>query len=786
MSRISVTALDPYQICRNALVVFLGMKATSFLASYGAILLSPAILCSVAFCVACFVPLSAIAQIEDQPVAELVEQLQSSDLKQRRDAVYELVRRGERSQDVIRGLAEVANDHDEQLQFQALMGLGRAGKAAQAAMPELLEAMQDRSDQPRYRASIALGNIGKPAVQPMLELWKKANTDTREDLARAFAMIGPDAKAALPMLQESLDSDREKLRRLAAEACIDIVLTTDSAAAFLLRLAENSSANVRIEAIRGLRGLEEKPQTALKQFEKSLQDQDDAVRELALQAAVESELPQDRLEAIILAGLLDASPGVRVAARFGQHKAQLDQTRLATALIGSLEKLPKSDADLSVSMIAMLSDMKLEESAEVRGILEQLLRLESKPEDIATELADFGPGALSTMIELLQEHPDFEPYVAAALSNAGDSASEVLLGGLKSELPVVRVTSIRAIGKIGSDSPVVSPELFQQIREMTRASEPAERAASLHTLALILSDMDEARIKELPTEKLDELLERASRDKSESVRAVACSSAASLPIRGTSQQRVLKAGLDDESPKVVTAALTSLENAPNLLSDLLQQVVRATQRGTIETRVAAFNSLGKITEDSDKKELIDALENGLTEESTRIRSAATNCLASLKIKESRLGNLLVGNLGRDEELLLASLEAISALKPVSKDLPRTLEGLLDHPQERVRVLAIDALATVQKDRSELVARLTGAVQDSSWNVRQKAVATLGTLGADAKSAVPAIFVRIANEEDESFASAAIREIDTAPVESIELLVKSLESEHLRTQLYAIY
>ncbi len=53
---------------------------------------------------------------------------------------------------------------------------------------------------------------------------------------------------------------------------------------------------------------------------------------------------------------------------------------------------------------------------------------------------------------------------------------------------------------------------------------------------------------------------------------------------------------------------------------------------------------------------------------------------------------------------------------------------------------------------------------------------LGKLGPSAKQSVPKLFELMDREDDREFAGAALKEINTAPVEAIPLLIEKLNSE----------
>lgn len=126
----------------------------------------------------------------DQPVNVYVEQLQSDDAEARRRAAYIL---------------------------------GRMNAPADVAVPALAEALSDGQMETRWYAMDALGHFGADAASAVPAIIKslesKLNDATvRRRGATALASIGPDAKEAVPILKEALNSDDALYRIAAAEA----------------------------------------------------------------------------------------------------------------------------------------------------------------------------------------------------------------------------------------------------------------------------------------------------------------------------------------------------------------------------------------------------------------------------------------------------------------------------------------------------------------------------------------------------------------------------------------
>jgi HEAT repeat protein len=112
-------------------------------------------------------------------VEELIQRFDDKEVERRRDAAYELVRRGDHSDKVIAALGKASNDDDVQVRVQSLTGLARAGKKSEPVIPELLQCLRNRDAQVRFRAAQALGAIGSSAIEPLTSNWPSASNDAK-------------------------------------------------------------------------------------------------------------------------------------------------------------------------------------------------------------------------------------------------------------------------------------------------------------------------------------------------------------------------------------------------------------------------------------------------------------------------------------------------------------------------------------------------------------------------------------------------------------------------------
>ncbi|MCC6510841.1 MAG: HEAT repeat domain-containing protein, partial [Pirellulaceae bacterium] len=232
----------------------------------------------VAACCNLVVPQFTLAQVRDASLEQLVTQLTDANVDARRDAAYELVRRVDDSKEVIQALGKATTDQDVQVRIQSLTALARVGKKSAIVIPELIKCLSDRDAQVRFRAAGALGAVGSPAIEPLTSLWEQASGETKIAAAQAFAIIGPEASAALPLLTKALEespttagsdaSDRRDgrsgrrrfsqppqsgLSRYAAEAVVSL---SDNEETRLLKLAEHPDAEARKVGLEALAAID--------------------------------------------------------------------------------------------------------------------------------------------------------------------------------------------------------------------------------------------------------------------------------------------------------------------------------------------------------------------------------------------------------------------------------------------------------------------------------------------------------------------------------------------------
>ena len=705
-----------------------------------------------------------IAQIRDASTGDLVKQLEEKDVERRRDAAYELVRRVDQSDAVIAALGKATADDDTQVSVQSLTGLARAGKKSGAVLPELLNCLSNRDAQVRYRAAGALGAIGTAAVEPLTTHWKSASNDSKIAIAQALAIIGPEASSTISLLTEGLDGSGG-LPRYASEALVAISPHDETS---LLQIASHADASARKVGISGLAALASPSEPAIQKLLNAASDLDPKVREIAIIAVAKSRLPKTEKSVLIEAALVDSVESVQAAAIVALKRASLPAEEFAQRMASRLQSDNIDTSNAVVKALAVLGPgakntfPALVDAANKNRIDQQL---------VSQTLASFGAEVVPDLLLAIEKQPASEPVFSKALGLIGEPAVEALTLGLSSEVELVRVAATRALGSVRP----ASNALLQKL--MRSAEDKSAKVREIAVSSLI------AAAKEAEFAK-DTML-KATTDVDPKVRAAAMQSFRSFKFTEEQTKLAVDRGLEDMSPDVRSSTLTILSDKPKLLQTHLERVTVLVRDADVRVRTNAALTIGKLDTKQINESVVEACITALRDSDFAVRIAMTESVKALGISEPRVLEVIGENLVDNLALLRVTLEAVSGFGGKAASLIPAISQLASHEKAEVRVAALGTLSAIEKDAQQLAGRLTEALEDKEWEVRRVAGVALGKLGPEAKNAVPKLFRLLSSDEDRDFASSALKEINTAPVEAIPLLLEKLESEERRTAFYAV-
>ncbi len=717
-----------------------------------------------ALCLWLHLPTFCLAQERDASLDDLIKQLEDTTAQRRRDAIYELVKRADYSEKIIASLGKATTDNDTQVRVQSLTGLARAGKKSESVMPELLKCLGNRDAQVRFRAAGALGAIGTASIEPIMATWATASNDARIAAAQAFATIGHDASAAIPVLTAGLNGT-DGLPRYAAEALVAIAPQDETN---LLMIAEHPDAAARKAGINGLAVLASPSESALKRLQSAVSDADPKIRETAIVVVAKSKLPKTEKSTLIETALRDSVASVRAAAIIAMMKAELPAEEFSLKIAARLQSVDAESATALIRAISMLGPS-------ARGTLPTLVKVTSKPgidqQILSRTMANFGAGVVPDLFAAIEQHPESEQLFSMSLGLIGEPAVESLTKGMASNIELVRVAATRALGGVRPVNTLVLQKLLTAIEDQS----PKVRAIAIASLVAVAKDADFAK---------DAVL-NASKDVDPKVRAAAMQSLVKFKFADSQANETLELGLIDTSPDVRSSSLAVMYEMPKLLGPRSLQVAAMVKDPDASVRAKAAKTLGKLDKTQVSGAVIEACSTALRDNNYEVRIAATESVKSLGISDPAVLDALGGNLIYDLTLLRLTVETVSGYGDKASPMIPAVAHLASNERADVRAAAINALSVMEKDPRQLMGRLMSALDDQEWEVRRIAGVALGKLGTDAKSAVPKLFQMLSSDEDRDFASSSLKEINTAPVEAIPLLIEKLESEERRTAFYAV-
>ena len=712
---------------------------------------------------------SVFAQVQDATAEVLIRQLEEKGVEQRRDAAYELARRRDLSDDVIAALGKSTADDDTQVRVQSLTGLARAGKKSVQVLPELLKCLSSRDDQVRYRAAAAIGAMGTAAIEPLRSYWPSATTDSKIAVAQAFAIIGPGAESAIPLLTVGL-SEKGGLSRYAAEALIAISPHDE---AVIFNIADQTDTTARRVGISQLAVIGSLSDRVIHKLYEAVSDSDPKIREMAIIAAAKSKLQTAEKATLVESALLDSADSVRAAAIVAMVKAALPAEQFSMRIAARMANANIDAANTTVRAIALLGP-------NARGSLPSLVEIANRDgidlQLVSQSMASFGAAVVPDLLAALERQPKNEAVFSRALGLIGEPAVESLALGLSSPVELVRVAAVRALGGVRP----MNKSVLQWNVQAVQDSSPRVREIAVTALIAVAKEGDLAK-----NTILHDAILKATKDASPEVRAAALQSLGVLKYSESQLTEMIDRGLDDESPDVRSNTLLVLGQMPKFLRTRADRFVEMISDDHIGVRKNAAMLLGKL----DKKQVTDlivtACVKGLRDSDFSVRIAATESVKALGIQEKSVLDALGGNLVDDKDLLTASLESLLGFGDKATAMLPTISRLASHENVGVRVAALNAISAIEKDPQQIVGRLMEALDDKDWEVRQSAGVALGKMGQNAKNAVPKLFGMLRSEPDKGYADSSLKEINSAPIEAIPMLIEKIESDDRREAFYAV-
>ena len=310
---------------------------------------------------------------------------------------------GSAATSAVSDIAPLLQDGDEEVRKEAATAIARIGSLSTSATASLTTGLVEGDDILRARTAEALGDIGEAAegtAAALVEAVSDDNNRVRAKAVEALGKIGASAgEVAVPRLVRALKDEDVWLRALAAEALGEMGTAADDAVPELVESLDNANPLVRANAAEALGKLG--AADAVASLEETARDPDAGARIAAIQALGTLGRPGANSASVVRMAISDLDPGVRAAAAetFGLWGV--------------------ADDDVRADILKLLDDP----NDEVRARAIRTLPV----------FADPTPAAVDGMMRRLSED----------------------------ESDLVRVESVRALGRLGAAAAKAGPMLLE-------------------------------------------------------------------------------------------------------------------------------------------------------------------------------------------------------------------------------------------------------------------------------------------------------------------------------------
>ncbi len=682
--------------------------------------------------------------------------------------------------------------------------------------------------------AVAVGQVFAADVGELINDLTDGNKFTRREAARSLALLGPEAKPAVPALVDALDDDQDQVLFWAATALSNLGPDAHEATSELIkRFSNQGGRRYKDQArLRVATALARIGAPAVPQLIKALGDDSRAVRSGA--ARVLGNMGPTAREAVpALASLLadkEAYIGETAGAALG--KIGLAAHPQVLAALGSDDENIRAAAAVAIGWMS--------EPTDAAKRLAKLLEAGQPDRVTANGLEAFnrvglpGEQLLPLLLPALEHDNERVRHEAmnGLLSLRPDSRAAVLplVEQLGSDDPVRRSRAIDLLGRIGTDAAAAVPKLIahlgqasgeerdgcrQAVVEIGPAAVPGILAsAKSQPLAKLNDGTWQARcLSEIGLQAIPGLTGAVKTGAADGSVYLAMLGLRNIRAKSASARQAIQPFLEHEQAAFRGLALAALVATADKPVGLVPQLQSAMNDGNPLVRQAAMDALASLGPSA--RAATAALTERLDDKDAGIQLSAVRAIGKLGSDDPVLAKRLAGMIddaGTDLRLAVveslggfgklpgsavaslvgvlkvehavtqsAAFDALAKLGKEAKSALPALSQAVRHDNATVRASALNALARVEPDDDKLLTALKQALDDPSAGVRHTAIRELGELGSNARSAGPALFACLNTSEDRQAALDALRQVR---VRDVDLYIAALENEEPLVRLFA--
>lgn len=708
---------------------------------------------------------------EQKPTSELIKELESNEAQERRDAAYELAQRSPEAIEALPAIIKSLSDRDPQVKAFSIQAISRFGPQAKEAIKPLIESLGARDQQMVYRAAHALGQIGTEAIPALKERLEDNSSTVRYGAALALRWMGSDAVAAKELLIKKLSDESDLVATQAAETLSYIGSEVEADLAAKLQgfdlsatESENRTVDYALLAFTKLPAEQEETLSALKELTHA---KDSYVRELAMLAARESNLPDEAKVEIAARALNDDEDQIRYEAVESMIRLGDAAKSVMPKLLAQLKSDDQAKREAAAQALAQLGPR-------AEALLDEIVKLiqadSTQRETLMPILSGVGESAIPRLLKLVESGNMSTDEASRTIAEMGTAVTETVVAQLNNESSQCKVTLLNALGQLTplTDATVagISKGLDSQVAEVQQA---AIRAAGMH--------------EGLPGEMIDRLFEiQPTAD--EQIQAELMTTLAELSPKDERLAAILSQSIGSESGVVRAAAVQGMRNSKNL-GMLDQPLAEKLAKDESESVRLAFTKM--LRDYSDKDQAVKWLTPLLSDESKEVGVSTLETLSQLgNVDASAIEPINTLLTSTSDDLLVRAIGATSELRGRAEPTLPALLTACESPNVNVRKAAGEALSQVTKDASRVVPKLILMLDDPDWVVRNVACSSLARFENAAVDAVPRLAELLAVDENSQAARSTLRSIDAANADAVPALIEALKIEDGRIQYMVVY
>jgi HEAT repeat protein len=543
-----------------------------------------------------------------------------------------------------------------------------------------------------------------------------------------------------------------QLRLIFAVTLAGLPLTTtvraaDDAATLTKTLA-SGNAEERADAADGLAELGEKAKSAVPALVKALKDEEANVRGHAAYAL--GQIGDHRAAVVdgLFASVGDHEAIVRRAALRAIRSLHLPHEVVMPKMVNALKSAAPADAAAALATIAEAGEQAV-------PFLTECLDHKEASYWACLALGDIGPAAKAAVPHLAKlerrEEPEVRLQAMVALGQIGPDAKPavpIIVKTLQSDKSDgVRYAAAFALGQIGASDKQTRAALLKGVED----DDAFLQVVSAWALARVAKDDKQAQDKATTV-----ILNGLTAEKVDVRRAAARALAEINPSPEVVAPKLVKAIQDNDAAVIGNAvdALASL--GPKIVPRITNNALK-----NKDLQLYAVRVLAKIGPDA--KEAAPALAEALKDADGEYRREIQFVLGGLGADSAPAVPELIKSLASDDDHVRNSaIYALGKIGPAAKAAAPELRKMLSGGDDFVRFAATWALVRIDASDAKLVATavpmLVKGLSDERPVIRAESAATLGELGAAAKSALPEL-KKAAADSDSSVSEAAKQAVD---------------------------